>query len=642
MTHDALDVDPTIFPPGDSVETWLNELCCLSASESVNNKLSCGLPPPDKCELFLVNRDALFSYHSHCETFLNKLMGLFVASHYKNTPDDLLLLADAPGHFIFVLLAPQDDSSDDDAAAGNGKNAGKLPDIMVAIHCCAEGSLQRDAIRNAMERGLRPTGDLISWTVGQSFSDDNFGTLKGLRVVRVATHPALQRKGYGAAAVAQLSNWFDLKMVPAGGYEDEDSAVSSAGAGGKKEETKEKILTPTKRNQALLAPVADTRPPFALDYIGTSFGVTVSLYEFWRRNGFFPVFLSQKMTDVTGEHSSIMLRLSKALSEDGVPVSQSHSWLGEFHSDFRNRLFGLLGGSFKKMPIDLAISLLDPKIAAQACSVSAAEEGVGPTVSSRRSPVRTLGDLLSLLTRHDLRRIERYANNRAEWTLILDLVPTLAELYFLSRLRTAADNHESQQDAARDAELQMSLPASQAAVLLGLGGQRKTVDDLSAELSIPVSQVLALFAKTIQKFWAVFYPMLEEDDQRKTAEGSSKTTDGGKKRARTEDDAVESGADKRQRVVPVAAGANIGGVTNTLSLTEEQRQAGRCAMEQTLKQFNIPDADALGDAAGGEEGLKFGGKVSLQREIASDRRDKRGDEAIRKVKQQGKQKKGKK
>ena len=36
-------------------------------------------------------------------------MGLFVTSHYKNTPDDLLLLADAPAHFIFVLLGPEAD-----------------------------------------------------------------------------------------------------------------------------------------------------------------------------------------------------------------------------------------------------------------------------------------------------------------------------------------------------------------------------------------------------------------------------------------------------------------------------------------------------------------------------------------------------
>ena len=38
-------------------------------------------------------------------------MGLYVASHYKNTPNDLQLLSDAPAHHIFVLLGPVDSSS---------------------------------------------------------------------------------------------------------------------------------------------------------------------------------------------------------------------------------------------------------------------------------------------------------------------------------------------------------------------------------------------------------------------------------------------------------------------------------------------------------------------------------------------------
>ena len=40
------------------------------------------------------------------EAFLQRLQSLFVASHYKNSPNDLLLLADAPAHQLFVLLGP--------------------------------------------------------------------------------------------------------------------------------------------------------------------------------------------------------------------------------------------------------------------------------------------------------------------------------------------------------------------------------------------------------------------------------------------------------------------------------------------------------------------------------------------------------
>ena len=40
-------------------------------------------------------------------------MGLLVSSHYRNTPDDLQTLSDAPAHHLFVLLPPQDQMKED-------------------------------------------------------------------------------------------------------------------------------------------------------------------------------------------------------------------------------------------------------------------------------------------------------------------------------------------------------------------------------------------------------------------------------------------------------------------------------------------------------------------------------------------------
>lgn len=36
--------------------------------------------------------------------FLQRMVALYVSSHYKNSPNDLLLMSDAPGHHLFVLL----------------------------------------------------------------------------------------------------------------------------------------------------------------------------------------------------------------------------------------------------------------------------------------------------------------------------------------------------------------------------------------------------------------------------------------------------------------------------------------------------------------------------------------------------------
>lgn len=52
---------------------------------------------------------------------LLQVLALLVASHYKNTPNDLLLLADAPAHQLYVLLGPVDET----------QNA--LPDVLAVV-----------------------------------------------------------------------------------------------------------------------------------------------------------------------------------------------------------------------------------------------------------------------------------------------------------------------------------------------------------------------------------------------------------------------------------------------------------------------------------------------------------------------------
>ena len=94
---------PIRYGNNDPIEKWLNELLCLDATKDVQG-LTAGFPHPNECELYFVNRDTLFSYHQQTEKFLTKIMNIFVSSHYKNTPNDLQLLSDAPAHQIFVLL----------------------------------------------------------------------------------------------------------------------------------------------------------------------------------------------------------------------------------------------------------------------------------------------------------------------------------------------------------------------------------------------------------------------------------------------------------------------------------------------------------------------------------------------------------
>lgn len=45
-----------------------------------------------------------------------------------------------------------------------------------------------------------------------------------------------------------------------------------------------------------------------LDYIGVSFGLTLSLLKFWKRLDFVPVYLRQVCSDLTGEHTCIVIK----------------------------------------------------------------------------------------------------------------------------------------------------------------------------------------------------------------------------------------------------------------------------------------------------------------------------------------------
>lgn len=462
--------EPIRYGRGDNLETWLNQLCCLDASDSIKQSpLKCGFPIPKDCELLLIDRDFLFSYSDKSEKFLKKLMGLFVSSHYKNSPNDLLLLSDAPGHFIFCLTDKN----------GADTNTNKDPDILVAIHLATEGSLQKHAVQTALARGLRPSGDMISWTIAQYFSDEAFACLKGARIVRIATHPNVGRKGYGGEAVKQIIGWFEGKMAPVGGYcsegEEEDKSVT----------TVDNI-----KNLSLGSRLSETRPPFFLDYLGTSFGLTAQLLRFWGKSAFVPVWLKSLKNDTTGEHSCILIR--KCNSNSGSDNdSHSATWLPEFNLDFRSRFQRQLGGSFKDLPLDLAMSILDLRTRPSVSNLK------GNSEAQKEAKLLTLKDSLNHFSRHDLHRLERYANNRADFSLLLDLIPVLANLYFSNRLPTSAAFSP--------------LTPVQSAILLGLGLQHRSVDDLCKELGLPVSQVLALFTKGLHKLWGFFSKQLEGD-----------------------------------------------------------------------------------------------------------------------------------
>jgi N-acetyltransferase 10 len=77
-------------------------------------------------------------------------------------------------------------------------------------------------------------------------------------------------------------------------------------------------------------------------------------------------------------------------------------------------------------------------------------------------------ELNHLLTPFDLKRLEAYANNMLDYHVILDLVPTIATLFFEKRLIGSGE------------EGNVRLSAVQSSILLGLGLQRKSIEEIEA------------------------------------------------------------------------------------------------------------------------------------------------------------------
>lgn len=80
-------------------------------------------------------------------------------------------------------------------------------------------------------------------------------------------------------------------------------------------------------------------------------------------------------------------------------------------------------------------------------------------------------DVRDLFSPFDLKRLESYANNMLDYHVILDLLPTLAALYFTQRF--PAD---------------IKLSGVQSSILLALGLQRKPVEDIQVSESLSLSK----------------------------------------------------------------------------------------------------------------------------------------------------------
>ena len=257
---------------------------------------------------------------------------------------------------MFVLLGPVDPSSralPDLLCAVQVSHGSRLQSLWITptntcsavLQVCLEGAISKESAKSSMEKGLHVPGDLIPWTTSQQFQEPNFAQLSGARIVRIAAHPELQRMGYGSRALELLTKYYsgDITSIR---EEDDDGGPSPSGADAAAAAAADPggggdLLTERLRPRSGLPPMLThltDRAPERLAWLGTAFGLTEGLHNYWAKAGLVPIYLRQTANDLTSEHTVLMIRalqvirapgatkaLAAAAASKGDPLGGGHS-----------------------------------------------------------------------------------------------------------------------------------------------------------------------------------------------------------------------------------------------------------------------------------------------------------------------------
>lgn len=223
--------EPIRWAVDDPLEVLVNRLLLLDAAPAPDATV--GANDPARAEFRMLDRDRLAAD----EPLLRQVFGLLVLAHYQTRPADLRHLLDGPNLEVAVLMT------------------GGL--VLATALVASEGGLPEALLGPIFDGQRRPHGHLLPLTLSAHAGLMDAPRLCHARIVRLAVHPALQRRGLGRRLVDGLAGW--------------------AGAAGQ-------------------------------DLLGASFGATPELLAFWRAAGLMPVHLGTHRNAASGAHGACVLR----------------------------------------------------------------------------------------------------------------------------------------------------------------------------------------------------------------------------------------------------------------------------------------------------------------------------------------------
>ncbi|MCD6515479.1 MAG: tRNA(Met) cytidine acetyltransferase [Candidatus Odinarchaeota archaeon] len=271
--------EPIRYASEDPIEAWLFDTLFLDAEPtSLDEK---DMEAISKLQTYLEEKDLDSWFTGKNENEAKNFIGIYVYAHYRNRPRDVLILADAPHHRAFALHL----------------STGK---IVVAIQVAIEGSLPDDIINAIYKERKDFHGQIIPHAMIIHQRCPKFGYLKGLRIVRIATHPEVMRRGLGSQALKEL-----IRIARERGYH----------------------------------------------YIGAVFGANEELLRFWMKNGFIPVHISPDRNPISGEYSVVVIKpLTKRASKFVIDAN----------NELRIKMMGWLYEQLRDMSPSIAAMLLYP------------------------------------------------------------------------------------------------------------------------------------------------------------------------------------------------------------------------------------------------------------------------------------------
>lgn len=287
VVHQLRMSEPIRYGEGDPIESWLYDVFLLDAEPAELGKND--IRDIEEGRLVFEKLDVERLFLEDEET-LRQFIGIYVYAHYRNNPRDIAILADAPNQNAFVVRT----------------SSGK---VVCSLQVAEEGGLPK-AVIDLLKDGEIVQGNIIPDLMLKYYGYDNFARAKGLRVVRIATHPELQGKGVGSFALKRLTDY----------ARENDYA-----------------------------------------WVGAIFGSSDVLLRFWMKNGFVPVHVSPKRNPESGEYSTAVLYPLRLAIQDIVRVTNFGMKLRlayELDNFYRNMepevaLHLFSSGEQREVPLDL-------------------------------------------------------------------------------------------------------------------------------------------------------------------------------------------------------------------------------------------------------------------------------------------------